>query len=235
MHRGVRCETRGCFQCYKCVMTHMRPSAPAARLHLRRPTVALATAIAVAVPWLTVSPAAMGGTAPATAAATTTPATTAATGTGSLPATPAASATLTQCATATIPQNERAATFSGEMTAIPGTARMEIRIGLEERIPGELEFRTVTAPGLGVWHSSAAGVKIFTHIQQVTNLSAPAFYRGVLRFRWLNDKGHTIKSEELRTARCEQPAAPTTGGAGTGTTGTTTAAAASSAEASAQA
>ncbi len=144
---------------------------------------------AVAVPWLVLAPAAMGGTATASS-------------------TQLASATLEQCATATIPQTERSATFAGEMTAIPGTVRMEMRVDLQERGLEEQLYRTVSAPGLGVWHSSAPGVKAFTHIQQVTNLSAPAFYRGVVRFRWLGARGRPLKAEELRTARCEQPAAP---------------------------
>jgi hypothetical protein len=96
------------------------------------------------------------------------------------------------------------------MTAIPGTARMEIRVDVEERTPGEPQYRIVSAPGLGVWRASDVGVKQYTHIQQVTDLAAPAFYRGVVRFRWLNAKGRLLKAEEVRTPRCEQPAAPTT-------------------------
>jgi hypothetical protein len=124
-----------------------------------------------------------------------------------------ATATLEQCATATIPQTERSATFAAEMTAIPGSARMELRIDLEERAPGEALYRTVTAPGLGVWHSSAAGVKVFGHIQQVTDLSPPALYRGA--------KGRPIKTAELRTAHCEQPATPAPSETTTTTTTTT--------------
>jgi hypothetical protein len=138
---------------------------------------------------------------------------------GTSPAKAIASATLAQCATATIPQTERSATFEGEMTAIAGTARMQMRVELQERIPGELQYRTVADPALGVWRGSAPGVKVFTHIEQVSNLSAPALYRGVLHFRWLNAKGHAIKVEQLATALCEQPAPPTsaaTGAAGAG-------------------
>jgi hypothetical protein len=133
-----------------------------------------------------------------------------------------ASATLEQCATATIPQTERSATFAAEMTAIPGSARMQLRIDLQERAPGEALYRTVTAPGLGVWHSSTAGVKVFGHIQQVTDLSAPALYRGAVRFRWLSAKGRPIKTAELRTAHCEQPASPPPGETTTTSTTTTT-------------
>ncbi|MGO9320651.1 MAG: hypothetical protein ACLQBY_07620 [Solirubrobacteraceae bacterium] len=198
-------------------------------MSVRGPIVALVGAMAV--PWLAVSPAAMGGTTAAGSASATQTvlAGSSQTGQGAPSGSKAgATATLEQCATATIPQTERSATFAGEMTAVPGATRMEMRIDLEERAPGELPYRTVTAPGLGVWHSSAAGVKIFTHIQQVTNLSAPALYRGALRFRWMNAKDRPIKTEELRTARCEQPAPPPTtdtatspAGAGSTTAATT--------------
>jgi hypothetical protein len=190
-----------------------------------RPIAALACA--VAVPWLALAPAAMGGTATASSIGVSQivahAGATAGAGSGQSPplgGKTSASATLQQCATATVPQTERSATFAGEMAAIAGSARMQIRIDLEERALGETSFRTVNATGLGVWHSSTPGVKIFAHIEQVTNLSAPAVYRGALRFRWLNAKGRPIKTQELRTARCEQPAAPSPS-AGAGQTSTT--------------
>jgi hypothetical protein len=113
-------------------------------------------------------------------------------------------ATLEQCLTA-VAQSERAATFAGEMSAVPGTARMEIRIEVLERAPGEASYHLVTAPGLGVWRMSAPGVKVFKYLKQVTNLSAPAFYRGSVRFRWLAAHGRVLASAQLRTRRCEQP------------------------------
>ncbi len=198
-------------------MKTMFPSGRASRAVFRRPIVAFACA--VAVPWLALSPAAMGGTATVSSAA-------AVLSTAAASSTPVATATLEQCATATIPQTERSATFAGEMTAIPGTARMEMRIDLQERGLEEPQYRTVSAPGLSVWHSSTAGVKIFAHIQQVTDLSAPASYRGAVRFRWVNARGRLIKAEELRTARCEQPAASPASGTSS-STATTSAGAAS--------
>jgi hypothetical protein len=160
-------------------------------------------------------------------AAATTQSTTGTTGTqtqtgptGTTPAKPIASATLQQCATATSPQTERSATFAGEMTAITGTAKMTMRIDLQEWNPEELAYRTIVANGLGVWQHSDPGVKVFAHIQQVTNLSAPALYRGLVRFRWLNAKGRVIKSEELHTVHCEQPLSPSSSN-GSSTTSTT--------------
>jgi hypothetical protein len=122
---------------------------------------------------------------------------------------PSVSATLEQCVTA-VSQAERAATFAGEMTAIAGSTHMEMRIDVLERLPGEAVFHTVSAPGLGVWRGSAPGVKVYRYLKQVTNLSAPAFYRAAVRFRWLNARGRLMKAEELRTARCQQPAPPAT-------------------------
>ncbi len=119
------------------------------------------------------------------------------------PTKPSASATLQQCVTSTI-QAERSATFAGEMSAIPGTAKMEMRVDVLERTPGGFAYRAVVAPGLGVWRVSAPGVKQYTYLKQVTNLSAPAFYRGAIRFRWLGTKGRLLKTAVLRTRRCEQ-------------------------------
>jgi hypothetical protein len=114
------------------------------------------------------------------------------------------SATLEECLTAGA-QTERAATFAGEMASIPGTVRMEMRISVLEMLPHEGVFHAVIAPGLGVWRRSAVGVKTYTYLKQVTNLAAPAIYRGAVEFRWVNAKGHVIKSAALLTSRCRQP------------------------------
>jgi hypothetical protein len=120
-----------------------------------------------------------------------------------------AAATVEQCVT-TGEQADRSATFSAEMTALAGTARMAMRIEVQERMPGEELFRTVAAPGLGVWRGSASGVKIYQYVKQVTNLASPANYRALVRFRWLNDKGYVIRRAERHTPTCVQPASETT-------------------------
>ena len=103
-------------------------------------------------------------------------------------------------------QTERSATFIGEMTSIAGTAKMSMRIDVEERESAESEFHTVSAPGLGVWRAADPKVKVYKYLKQVTNLSAPASYRGLVRFRWMNARGHVIKRAERLTTRCRQPA-----------------------------
>ncbi len=114
------------------------------------------------------------------------------------------SATLEQCVSSTV-QAERSATFRAQMTATSATQKMAMRIELQQRLHGEADFHTVLAPGFGAWHSAEAGVTIYKYVKQVTNLSAPAAYRAVVRFRWVGDRGHVLKRAELRTPRCLQP------------------------------
>jgi hypothetical protein len=113
-------------------------------------------------------------------------------------------ATLEQCVTSTV-QSERSATFTAHMVAPDTTQRMAIKIQLQQRLHGESEYHTIAAPGLGVWHSSEPGVRIDNYVQQVTNLTAPASYRALVDFRWLNNKGHLLKRTELHTSHCLQP------------------------------
>jgi hypothetical protein len=120
---------------------------------------------------------------------------------------PMVSGTLEQCVS-TGEQADRSATFSGEMTGVAGTARMAMRIEVQERMPGEALFHTVNAPGLGVWRGSQPGVKIYKYVKQVTNLSSPAAYRALVSFHWLDDKGHLIKRAERHTSTCAQPVSP---------------------------
>jgi hypothetical protein len=185
-------------------MSALPPSVPASRAARRRLSPALACVACAST--LALAPVAIAGTAaPASAVATSQ-----SDQGGGAVGKPAVSATVEQCETALV-QSERSATFAGEMTTVAGAARMEMRIDLLERTAEEVQYRTVSAPGLGVWRVSADGVKTYKSIQQVTNLSAPAFYRGAVRFRWLSAKGRVIKQEELRTPRCEQLSVPSTG------------------------
>jgi hypothetical protein len=122
---------------------------------------------------------------------------------------PSASAVLEECLTSPL-QAERSATFAGEMTAVAGTVRMAMRIDVDERMPEETTYHTVSAPGLGVWRLSDPRVKIYKYLKQVTNLSSPAVYRAVVRFRWLAPHGHVIKRAQRFTGSCVQPAMPST-------------------------
>jgi hypothetical protein len=113
-------------------------------------------------------------------------------------------ASVGECVTSAV-QEERSAAFAGEMAAIPGTARMAVKIDVQERLPADAMFHTIAAPGLGVWRGSDPKVRVYKYLKQVTNLAAPATYRALVRFRWLNAHGHVIKRSEHYTAHCVQP------------------------------
>jgi hypothetical protein len=123
---------------------------------------------------------------------------------------PPASATLEQCVTVGS-QDERSATFAGQMSALAGTERMEMSVEVTERLPQEAAYHVVEAPGLGVWRSSAPGVQSYRYLRQVTNLAAPAFYRATIRFRWIGAHGRVLATSELHTRRCEEGPAVASG------------------------
>ncbi len=104
----------------------------------------------------------------------------------------AATVGIEQCVTSTV-QLERSATFTAQMTATAATQKMAMRLELQQRLRGESEFHTLTAPGFGVWRVSEPGVKIYKYVKQVTNLDSPAAYRVLVRFRW-SGKGATCSS-----------------------------------------
>ncbi|HEV2998357.1 MAG TPA: hypothetical protein VGX16_04570 [Solirubrobacteraceae bacterium] len=114
-----------------------------------------------------------------------------------------ASAAVDECLTSG-EQGRRAATFSAQMVALPGTQRMTMRIDVQVRTPTE-PFHAVLAPGLEVWRRSSPGVNVFKYLSQVTNLSAPASYRAFVRFRWLGPKGRLLRRAQRMTTSCVQP------------------------------
>lgn len=120
------------------------------------------------------------------------------------PAAGTASVGIEQCVTSTV-QAERSATFTAQMAATATTQKMAMRIELQQRLHGESEFHTLAAPGFGVWRTSEPGVEIYKYVKQITNLDAPAAYRVLVHFRWLDERGHVLKHDELHTPRCVEP------------------------------
>jgi hypothetical protein len=191
-------------------MTVFEPPGPGARRPARARIVLVlaAAALAGAVP-------AARASVPSAAAAAPMPVLLHHSHVGGAPGKTPASASLEECVSSAS-QEGRSASFAGEMSMLPGAVRMEIRIDLLERAPEELGYHRVAAPGLGVWRGAAPGVKTYRYRKQVTNLAAPASYRGLVRFRWLNARGRLIASSELRTHACSQtplsPPPPPAGG-----------------------
>jgi hypothetical protein len=117
---------------------------------------------------------------------------------------PAVTATVETC-TPSVNQAERSATFAAQMTASAGTARMAMRIEVQERAPTDTAFHTIVAPGLGMWRFSESGVRVYKYVKELTNLTAPATFRVQVHYRWLDERGRTIKRAQRRSPVCMQP------------------------------
>ncbi len=127
------------------------------------------------------------------------------TGTGTdTGASPTLTAGVEQCVSAPT-QADRSVTFTGQMETVTGAHKMAIEIVVQERTPEEEGFHTLTTAGLGSWQRSEAGVKIYKVRQAVTDLPAPAVFRAIVRYRWMNEKGQVIRHDERRTPICKQP------------------------------
>jgi hypothetical protein len=118
---------------------------------------------------------------------------------------PAVSATVGECIAAATAA-DRSVTFTGQMETVTGAHRMAMQIVVQERTRGEAGFHTLSADGLGAWQRSEAGVKIYKYVRQVTDLPAPAAFRAVVEYHWLNEKGRVIRTDERRTSVCREPA-----------------------------
>ena len=117
----------------------------------------------------------------------------------------AASVKLVECVPALEP-GERSATFEARMHPARGSERMQVRFTLQERRQGALPgWRRVAASGLDEWLTSYPDVRRFSYSKTVRNLSAPASYRMVVRFRWLGDDGELLRRKRARSRSCRQP------------------------------
>jgi hypothetical protein len=99
----------------------------------------------------------------------------------------------------------RAAVFQGSMRTWRHSARLQMRFRLQARTPEDPEWRRIDAPGFGPWQSADPGVRRFVYDKRVEGLLAPASYRAVLRFRWLDAHGHTVGHARRTTRSCRQP------------------------------
>jgi hypothetical protein len=101
----------------------------------------------------------------------------------------------------------RAAAFTGSMPAAAQTKRMMMRFTLMQRTGSSLKspYKKVAVPGWGGWEKSDVGRAGFVFTKRVEALTAPAGYRAVITFRWLDAKGHAQRTTTRTTPACEQP------------------------------
>ena len=116
----------------------------------------------------------------------------------------AASVKLIDCVPALEPV-ERTATFEARARAAGGSDRVQIRFTLQVREEGLIAWRKVVAEGFDSWLTSGAGVRRYTYARTIENLTAPAAYRTVVRFRWLDEEGEVLDRSRATSPACRQP------------------------------
>lgn len=117
----------------------------------------------------------------------------------------AATVKVVDCVPALAPA-ERSATFETRMRATGATERMQVRFTLQVREQGvDARWRRVLAPGFDAWLTSDPGVRRYVYDREIRNLTAPASYRTVVRFRWLDADGDVLRSSRGTSAPCRQP------------------------------
>lgn len=116
---------------------------------------------------------------------------------------PRAAARVTECRSA-LAQADRALVVQGRMAALPRAARMQIRFDLQVRLPGRKRWAKLAAPGFGSWYSADGVPRRYLFSKRVENLTAPATFRMVVRFRWLDAEGGRIAAARRVSRRCRQ-------------------------------
>jgi hypothetical protein len=102
-------------------------------------------------------------------------------------------------------ETARAGVFEGQMRAVPGASRMQMRFTLQASTPERRRWTRIDAPGFGTWLSSALGISRYVYTKRVENLLAPAAYRVQVRFRWLDAAGAVVLRAKRSSRRCRQP------------------------------
>jgi hypothetical protein len=116
----------------------------------------------------------------------------------------AAGVRLVECVPALEPE-DRTATFEARLGSTRGSDRMQLRFTLQVSEGAPERWRPVVAPVLDQWLVSDPGVSRYSYSRTVRNLSAPASYRTVVRFRWLAADGEVLKRSRATSRVCRQP------------------------------
>jgi hypothetical protein len=123
---------------------------------------------------------------------------------GSPAAAEAASVRLAECVPA-LGAADRSATFEARMHPVRGSERMQVRFTLQVRQGALQRWRRVAATEADEWLTSFPDVRRYSYSRTVRNLAAPANYRMLARFRWLDEEGEVIRRSRATSRTCRQP------------------------------
>src|SRR3954470_5286963 len=97
--------------------------------------------------------------------------------------TPSADLPLAKLASCDVTSAPRTAIFYARMGTLPGSARMQMRFTLLEKLGRGDDWSKLDVPELGLWHRSAPGVKSFGYRQTVANLRSGGAYKARVQYR----------------------------------------------------
>ena len=117
-------------------------------------------------------------------------------------AAPAAASPLAVARVTSCTQADRAATFEGDMQALPRSSRLQMRFTLQVRSTQAPRWTRVPAPNFGQWVSSVPGKARYVYDKTVQNLVAGAEYRATVRFRWRRSNGSVLQSVRRYSRSC---------------------------------
>jgi hypothetical protein len=99
----------------------------------------------------------------------------------------------------------QSAVFEGRMDTMPHTDRMQMRFRLQVWTPDAPEWTRLAVPGFSAWVTSEPGRTRYVYSKRVESLLAPAAYRVITRFRWLDARGATLRTARTISKPCRQP------------------------------
>jgi hypothetical protein len=105
----------------------------------------------------------------------------------------------------TCDRTHRIAEFEGRMDAVRRSERMQMRFRLQVWTPDEPDWSPLSVPGFSAWVTSDPRRTRYVYTKRVQDLFAPASYRVVTRFRWLDAQGETIRTARVFSKPCRQP------------------------------
>ena len=116
----------------------------------------------------------------------------------------AAGVRLVECVPA-LASVDRGATFEARAHRVRGSERMQVRLTLQSRQGVLRRWHRVAASAPDEWLTSFPGVRRYSYSRTVRNLPAPASYRMVARFRWLDAEGAVVRRSRATSRACGQP------------------------------
>ena len=100
----------------------------------------------------------------------------------------------------------RTASFEGDMRAVAGARRLQMRFSVESEASGaDAAWQRVQAPKLDTWVSARPGRSRYVYTKHVAALQPGNAYRVVVRFRWRAADGSVLDTVTRRSKACRIP------------------------------